>query len=98
MSIVHKLAWMAVRKVAGNPRVQAKAIDAVRAVDKGMEKVAEKTVDAVTTATTDSPAKTAIKKADDTMTRAADKVAEIASSKDPAREVGRALGKFFSDK
>lgn len=86
---------MAVRKVAANPRVQAKAIDAVRAADKGMERAADKTVDAVSAA---SPAKDAIKKADDTMTRAADKVAEIASSRDPAREVGRALGKFFSDK
>ena len=65
MSIVRKLLWNVAHRAASNPRVQRKAGQAFVAVDRKMDK-------------------------------AADKLVKVATAKDPAHEVGKAFGRFFS--
>ena len=65
MSILHNVFWSLARRAAADPRMRKKAGRALRTVDRGMDK-------------------------------AADKVAEVAVSKDPAREAGRMVGAFLS--
>jgi len=98
MTILRQLAWMAFKKAAANPRVQRKAVDTARAIDRGMDRAADKTVEAVEGVKLPGETKNALKNADEKMSRAADKVVEVATADDPAREMGRALGKLFSDK
>ena len=65
MAILRTVLWSLAKRAAADPRVRKKAGSALRTVDRGMDK-------------------------------AADKVAKVAVAKDPAREVGRMVGAFFS--
>jgi len=93
--VLRQLAWAAFKKVASNPRVQEKAVDVVRDVDRRMDEAAEKAVRATSQ---DNPDESLLNKADNKINAAAERVGKVAASDDPAREIGRAIGKFFSDK
>lgn len=65
MPILRSLFWSLARRAAADPRMRKKAGHALRAVDRGMDK-------------------------------AADKVAQVATAPDPAREAGRMVGDLLS--
>tara|TARA_Y100001970_G_C14259133_1_gene878149 strand:- start:5377 stop:5667 length:291 start_codon:yes stop_codon:yes gene_type:complete len=94
MAILKQLAWGIAKKVASNPRVQRKAIDVVKSVDQRIDRAAEHAVRNVE----EGPAAELLSKAEKKIDRAAEKVGQIADSRDPAKEIGRTIGKIFSDK
>ena len=95
MPILRQLAWTALKRAASNPRVQQKAIDTVKAVDKKMDQAAEKAVRKIGGS---SPASEFIDKTDKKIDAAAERVGQIAASDDPAREFGRVIGNLFLKK